>query len=484
MANIAANVVCTFPVFCPTGAWKLFSMGTPPPCVFGECSACHGLVEKGKESPWLYRMDSQSFISLCACLSMCVSLSRQRLRFLWARQAHYKAAKLQPVYMSQCEILMFLKIKKWIKAPFPDVIYKGEVIDWCSDGWLSLILRKVCFLPAHVALGLIRALHVETPGCPVLCRASAPGLSLSSAPSLSSPIWTTKVTHKLGLFYFIFFWGVLKHEQFLRWDHGTVTQCWCDRGKRCTRKEMLEEGKTLQPCPSWAPTHDTVSGDQLETLCCTVTDSSACCRGEVTGLAAAFQLLQYFQFLIPSSVPDSPFLVTLFLTMRGQTLPWNCSWAAPCPASVSKGWGLASFQLPWLADAHDFQHLFAVGSFFIITAPQDLLPCLATFGLICWFLSLLLLKSFGLPFFFFKVHLFFCSCSSCPLSTLWGLIANVGRSRVIPGWKMLPGYCFNPTKTMNQCLLVSLAPHECRSRKSTQPGKALGMLTNVLLNQT
>lgn len=112
------------------------------------------------------------------------------------------------------------------------------------------------------------------------------------------------------------------------------------------------------------------------------------------------------------------------------------------------------------------------------------MPCLATFGLICWFLSLLLLKSFGLPFFFFKVHLFFCSCSSCPLSTLWGLIANVGRSRVIPGWKMLPGYCFNPTKTMNQCLLVSLAPHECRSRKSTQPGKALGMLTNVLLNQT
>lgn len=124
----------------------------------------------------------------------------------------------------------------------------------------------------------------------------------------------------INLDYF-FFWGVLKHEQFLRRDHGAVTQCWCDRGKRCTRKEMLEEGKTLHPCPSWAPTHDTVSGDQLETLCCTVTDSSACCRGEVTGLAAAFQLLQYFQFLIPSSVPDSPFLVTLFLTMRGQTLP-------------------------------------------------------------------------------------------------------------------------------------------------------------------
>lgn len=102
------------------------------------------------------------------------------------------------------------------------------------------------------------------------------------------------------------------------------------------RKEMLEEGKTLHPCPSWAPTHDMVSGDQLETLCCTVTDSSACCRGEVTGLAAAFQLLwclQYFQFLIPSLVPDSPFLVTIFNNERsnstvklqlGSSLPSQC----------------------------------------------------------------------------------------------------------------------------------------------------------------
>lgn len=58
------------------------------------------------------------------------------------------------------------------------MIYKRGVIDWCSDGQLSLILRKVCFLPAHVALGLIRAPHVETPGCPVLCRESSWALSV------------------------------------------------------------------------------------------------------------------------------------------------------------------------------------------------------------------------------------------------------------------------------------------------------------------
>lgn len=69
-------------------------------------------------------------------------------------------------------------------------------------------------------------------------------------PACPVPSETPKLLINLGFF----FWGVLKHEQFLRRDHGAVMQCWHDRGKRCSRKEGdARGGKNLAPVSQLGP---------------------------------------------------------------------------------------------------------------------------------------------------------------------------------------------------------------------------------------
>lgn len=67
-------MVCAFPVFCPTGAWKLFWVGTPPSSVFGERSARCGLAEGAGEPVALQDGVVEFRLVVCLLARVCFSV--------------------------------------------------------------------------------------------------------------------------------------------------------------------------------------------------------------------------------------------------------------------------------------------------------------------------------------------------------------------------------------------------------------------------
>lgn len=57
------------------GAWKLFWVGTPPPCVFGDRSACHGLAEGAGEPVALQDGVTELHLIVCLLVRVCFSVS-------------------------------------------------------------------------------------------------------------------------------------------------------------------------------------------------------------------------------------------------------------------------------------------------------------------------------------------------------------------------------------------------------------------------